>query len=495
MKGLKGYHTPSINQLIAAYGNDIVNVSTGTGFGINLTGSEDVEFENFLGSLFFQNFTDTPRSFNGTAWSREHLAKVPLSKYIKAHTDNRLYLAYLKIGSLEFPSRVWYSDLPINDTIQWGYEQKTNLSTTAGSNRVTSALAGFKTYDLEVGDPFFITSGADAGEYRIKEIESDLSLRLNDYNGQDVVLTTTATDVSYWAGGNFFDVRRDDGDYLTWIESAFNQMLCFKRETLHRYNGSSLAEVRNAPGTTSGRSVAKIRDWVIYFYGASQHETGFYAYDSTEGYKISNPIQKYIDGIDLTVTPIAWREGNLYRCYVGDINNTNYGISVNDAVISYDYDAKAFSVDPIADVVKVATEFRSGGSKVSFIGTDDDQVMQTHLGNTLNGSPINWRVDTKALYPEGTDWNNTFTKVRVISENANGVKVFYRRRLTPWDSDTNFLPLGDIRHEMQEFKVPEEKNRASGIEYRFQGVSSTEPVALIKKYSTFYRKETTVLGQ
>ena len=493
MRGLKGYNTPTINHLIAAYGNGFLNVSSGLGFGIPLTTTNNVEFENFLQTLFFQNYADTPLTYNGSVWSRQHVSKVPLSKYLKTWGE-RMYLAYIKIANAEYPSRIWYSDLPINDTIQWGYEQGTNLTTTAGSNLVGSANAGFKTYDLEIGDPFFITSGSDQGQYRIKEIISDQQVTLNDYNSAATTLTTTATGVSFWAGGNWFDVSRDDGDFITWIESNFNQLIIFKRDTLYRYNGSTFSQVKDAPGTTSGRSVVNIRDWTIYFYGASEHETGFYAYDSTEGYRISNSIAKYINGIDLSITPVAWREGNLYRCYVGNISNTDYNISVNNAVISFDYDSKAWSIDPIADIVKVATEFRSGSTKVSFIGTDDSQVMQTHLGNTLNGEPIVWNADTKAIFPSGTDWNNTFTKVRVISENASGVKLLYKRRLAPFNSDNNFMPLGDIRNEMQEFYFPEDKNRSSGVEYRVQGTSTTEPVAVIKKISTFYRKETSVLG-
>lgn len=491
--GLHGYNTTTTNQLIAAYGNDIVNVSTGLGYGVNLSSTNNVEFENFLGSLFFQNLSDTPLSFNGTDWTRQHVSKLPLSKYLKSWNE-RMYLGFVRIGSTNYPSRVWYSDLPINDTIQWGYERGTNLVTTAGSNRVKSANAGFKAFNVKVGDPFFILSGVDAGEYRVQELISDLELNLADYNGNAVTLKATATGISYWAGSNYFDVGRDDGDFITWIDSNFNQLIVFKRDSLYRYNGSSLARIKDAPGTTSGRSVVNIKDWTIYFYGASGEETGFYAYDSTEGYKISNGIQKYIDGMNLATPQIAWREGNLYRCYVGDITNTNCNISISDAVVTLDYDAKSWSVDPIADTVVAAAEFRSGNTKVAFIGTDDSQVHQTPMGNTFNGAPVSWKFDTKSLYPTGTNWSNTFTKARIISENANGVKVSYRRRLAPFNSDDNFTPLGDIRHEMQELTFPEGKNQSSGVEYRFQGISTTEPVAVIKKNSTFYRKETIVLN-
>ena len=491
---MNGFNTASQNQLIGAYGNDIIKVSTNTGFGVNITTTEKIRFDNFLASLFFQNYTDTPLTYNGTVWTRKHVGKVPLAKYLKAWKE-RMYFGFIKIGSTEYPSRVWYSDLPINDTIQWGYERGTNLTTTAGSNLVGSAFAGFKTYDLEIGDPFFITSGSDIGEYRIKEIIQDQQVTLNDYNGTATTLTTTATGVSFWAGGNWFDVSRDDGDFLTGLASNFNQLIIFKRESLHRYNGSSTDQVRNTPGTTASDSIVNIRDWTIYFFGGGRRETGFYAYDGTEGFKISNGIQKYIDGIDsgAHVTIVGWREGNLARFYVGDITNTNYNISILKAVITFDYDSKAWSVDPIGKVIENATEFRQGGVKTSFIA-DPDEVFETPSGYTFDGTPVKWTFTIKPIYPEGTAWNNTFTKLQIISENANGVKVSYRRRFQPLNSDDNFTPLGDIRNDNQFFIYPEDKNRSSGVELRFDGISSTEPVALIKKLTQYYRKETTFVN-
>ena len=487
MLGLKGFHTPAINSLIGAYGNGFVNVVTGTGFGVPLTSTNNVEFENYLQSLFFQNYVDIPLSFNGTVWSRKHCGKVPLSKYIKANSDSRLYLGYIKIGSVEYPSRIWYADLPINDTIVWGYEQGTNLTTTATSNLVGSANSGFKGYDLETGDPFFITSGSDMGEYRIREIISDQQVTLNDSNANATTLTTTATDVSFWAGGNWFDVSRDDGDFLTALESNFNQLIVFKRESLYRYNGSSIDQVKGAPGTTFNRSVFNLRAWTVYFFGGGPKETGFYAYDSTDAYKISNGIQKYIDGINLANNPVGWKEGNLGRWYVGDIDNTDYGISIDKAVVTLDYDSKAWSIDPIAHIIDSATEFRSGNTKTSFIA-DSDEVFETPFGNTFDGTPITFSFTTKPTYPSGTNFNNTFTRLQVISQNAQGIKVSYRRLLAPLDSDDNFTPLGDIRHDSQWFTYPEDKNQCSGVEIKFDGISTTESTAIIKKLSQGFIK-------
>ena len=140
MNGLFSLNKINQDLLLAAYVNDIVNVTTGLGYGLALNPSYPVETENFLGSLFFQNYFNTPKTFNGTAWSYQHVDEVPLSKYIK-QWQSRLYLGFIKIGSTEYPSRIWYSDLPVNDTIQWGFEYGTDMSIIAGDNRVTTNLA------------------------------------------------------------------------------------------------------------------------------------------------------------------------------------------------------------------------------------------------------------------------------------------------------------------------------------------------------------------
>lgn len=492
MNGLGSLNKINQDVLVAAYGNDIVNVLTGAGYGLALDPGYQVEFENFLGSLFFQNYNDRPRTFDGTTWSYQHVAKLPLSRYIK-QWSSRLYLGFIKIGSVEYPSRVWYCDLPVNDTVQWGYEYGTDLQTYTQQNRITTTFARFKTYNIKRGDPFFILTGADAGQYSVKEVESETAIRLADYNGNDIVLTTSGTGITYWVGGNWFDVERDDGDFVTWVTHNFEQLLIFKRDSVHRYNGTSQVQVKGAPGTTSGRSVINNKDWTAWFHGGLRDQTGFYAYDSTSGNKISNGIQKYVDGIEpgMYTRIVGWREGQLLRWYVGTISNPDYKLVVENAVITMDYASQAWSVDPLADVIEAATEFRQGGTKSAFIA-NDTQVFQTPLGNKFNLSPIPFSFEIGSIYPSGTDYSNTFTRVQIISENAAGIKVFYRRRLKPFDSDLEYKPLGSIQSESTWLYFPEEANQSSGIDYRFEGISTTEPTAVIKKTKTFYVKGTTI---
>lgn len=493
VNGLKGLSLATgANTLIAAYGNDFINLATGNGYGKVLTSNQNVEFESFLQSLFFQNYTETPLSFDGTVWSRQHCGKVPLAKYIKKFND-RLFLGYVKVAGVEYPSRCWYSDLAKNNTITWGYETGTNLSTIANNPLVSSANAGFKGYNIKRGDPFYITSGSDQGEYRVQSISDDQQIVLTQ------PMTTTASGISYWCGGNWFDVARDDADFVTWLgDNNFfftPQMLIFKRDSLHRYDGQRRVQVQGAVGTTSGRSVINMHELTIYFHGSSGILTGFYAYDGREAVKISAPIENHIAGINsgAYTSIVSWRERDLYRAYVGNIVNNDKGINILGAVVTWDYNAKAWSIDPINDVITVATDFRQAGIKQVYLGTNADKILITPSGNDFNGASIPWSFDSTVYYPAGTQVINTFTRVQIFHENAEGVTVKYQLHLTPFKSDDNFDGLGSLTGERTEFYIPPNHNKASGIKLRFIGMDSQKATALIKKISIFYRKETILL--
>jgi hypothetical protein len=96
-----------------------------------------------------------------------------------------------------------------------------------------------------------------------------------------------------------------------------------------------LKQVKDVPGTASHRSIVNIRGYTIYFHGGLEDKTGFYLYDGVTSQQISRPIQPYIDGITSTNydNVVAWREGDEYRAYVGDIaydqsNNQAFKIRV-----------------------------------------------------------------------------------------------------------------------------------------------------------------------
>ena len=196
---------------------------------------------------------------------------MPRARYVKT-VGNKLYLADLTYASTNFRSRIWNSNLPKNNDIQWGYDTGTSLTQTARSKTVSNSTSttGFITYGIKTGDPFFITTGSNAGEYTVDTVDSEYQITLFEE------MKNSVTGSTFWVGSNFLDTRTNDGDYIRGLGENDNKLLIFKRESLHTYDEKQLRQVRDVPGTTSHRSIINLRENTYYF-----HDTGIYQFDGT----------------------------------------------------------------------------------------------------------------------------------------------------------------------------------------------------------------------
>lgn len=475
------------NVLLAAYGNDVVNMATGLGYGVNLVNQNDVNFATFLDHVFLQNYGNRPRTFNGTSWVYNNVRRTPYSKYLHPYAE-RMYLFNVKIPDINqsFESRVFYSDLPSgNNEIQWGIEWGTNGATTQNASRLVSTNAGFRTYGIKVGDPLFIVSGNQIGKYTVARIGGDQILEITGTFKQ------TESNIQFWVGGNWFDVRTNDNDVGMWLGENSDRLLCFKQDALFRRGapGSPLQQVKGAPGTSSGRSVVNIgKGMTIYFYGANKDSTGFYLYDGNDFTKISNAVQPFIDGISTSNygSVVAWSEGSLYRAWIGNLSNSNssnnaFNVSMTNAVFTYDTITGAASIDPISDQVVASILYRESGKRKTFIANAASKVFETPSGNSFDTANIPFYFETYPYYPRGTDVRSEFTKVRIVSRDANGVGVYFKRWGNPFNVDEDWEPLGTIRGDTTELTFKNKVSEMCGIQFRFEEISTGENTAVIEE--------------
>lgn len=495
--GLGGLNTSSgTNKLIAGFTNDLIDVDAGTGFGLNLTSTNNCEFDSMLDSLFFQNFNHTPLTYNGSVWTNKHVKHTPIAKYLKEF-DERMYLGHVKINSTTYASRVMYSGLPTIDsagnyTINWEFQSGINGVIVANTNRFTAANAGFKTYGIKVGDPLTIESGANAGVYTVSRISDDQRIDVLE------TFTTAQSSVTYWVGSNWFDVRTDNSDTLKGISENSSNLLLYKTDTLHRFNKSTLKKVRG-PGTSSGRSIVHFpeKDINIYFHGSIKDRTGFYLYNGVESINISGAIQPFIDAISATnySLVVGWGEGDVYRAYVGDIDNENssndaYNISDNKVVLSYSISDNKWSIDPISDNIKCAGTMREDNQLKVFFGNDSSEVFITPSGYSFDGDPIRFAYETKVIYPRGSEIVNFFTRLKIIARDSARVSVSYKLWGTPFDVDQSWNGLANLTRDMSDIEIPRKHSRASGIQLRFEEYGTVEPVPTIEKITVFSTADT-----
>lgn len=509
--GLIGYNQSggsATNKLLAGFVNDIVDVTAGTGFGLAISSTNDIEFAAWLDRIFMQNYSTSPKTFNGTVWSREYVGRTLLSKYLYP-LKSRMYLAYCSFDSpqapldtgsnaITFPSRIFYSDLFQGNTLTWGIEWGRNGSTISNTSIFEVTTTGgtlvqdFQATGIKIGDPLFITNGnaqlTSDKPYFVTSIVSPYRLLV------DRLFPVTATGQHFWVGSNWLDVSTDDGDYLTGLGENDDKLLVFKQFSLYRYNQVSLQKVKDAPGTTYSRSVVNIGDLTLYFHGSNinTRKTGFYAYNGGKSSLISRGIQPYIDGIAASGyrSIVAWREGTKYRGYVGTITNTPRNISVTNGVCTLDTAGGQWSIDPITDTVTARGKWVQSSAEKWFIGTNDNQVMETASGNSHNGTDISWALEKGVKYPSTSSVANTYTRVQVTSRDAKGVQVLYKLIGTPADDDDQWTGLGEIQHNQQEFNVPIDNNYGRGINFRFAERGQRANVMQIQKIVGFYIPQT-----
>lgn len=503
VNGIIGYNKQgsSLNRLLAAYGNDVVNVSTGLGYSLNLTSTLAVDFKVFLDRVFFQNYSELPKTFNGTAWTTKHVGRTMLAKYQRPY-KNRMFLANCKFpgpqapldidgNAITFPSYMFHSDPYSGGELTWGIEWGQNGVTTVGSNLFQ--LSGFPVQDfvahnIKVGDPLFITNGNTLlaqQPYTVAAI-TPYTLTINE------TFPVSASNLHYWVGRNWIPVADGDNDQIMGLEEnkAVDRLLPFKLFSLWYYTGSALRSASDRFGTPSSRSILTYAGYTYYFHGSNSKVTGIYRSDSVSTKKISRGLDPYFAGMSDGNFPfvVGWVEGEELRWFIGDISNPNYDISITKAVVTYNTTTGSWDVSPIADNITCSTEFKQGSALSSFVGTDAGRVLNMGNGYSFNGSPINMSCDTKVYYPSGSDTINQYQKVQVIGRNCRGIKLYYKL----WDDrngnvDDNWNFLGEVQADKSEFTFPAVHQNAAGLQYRYMEEGILENDFLIEKTETFFR--------
>lgn len=497
--GLVGHNrsASNINKLLAAFGNDVVDMSTDTGYGLNLAGNK-VEFETFLDRVFMQDYDHIPVTYNGAinTWTQEYVARTMISRYIKKY-KSKMYLGNCKFpsdgpldkdnGAIVFPSRVFFSDLFVGNNLTWGIEWGRNGKSYLDTNifEVANPIKqNFKTSGIKIGDPLFITNGDSkltTKPYLVARVEpTRLYLTEN--------LPATDTDLHFWVGSNWFDVETDDNDEITGFGKNSTNFLISKLTSLWVYNGSQLRQVSDAVGTSSHRSIINKGGYTYYFHGSRPKISGVYRFDGVTSSKVSRAVDPYVRGMSTTnyTEVTAWQEGDELRWYIGDLDNTNYNIDMDKAVMSLNTITNAIDVSPVADEITCSTTYRTVNQEDTYCGTGDAQVLKMDTGNSHNTTPIRLRVETKVYYPAGTDMINDIERIQIIGRQTRGLKVGYKLWNDPYGVDDTYKGLGECSDDRSEFTIPDSHNQASGISFEFSEMGTLENDTFLEKIIIFY---------
>lgn len=517
--GLVGYNRKysAVNKLFAAFGNDIIDTSVGTGYGLNLTAGNKVSFLNFLDTVFLQNYSEIPKTYDPDLdrWTSRYVGRTLRSKFQYAF-KSKIYLGNsqfsnpqmpldINTNQLKFPSRVFYSDFYTGQSpfssLTWGVAWGRNGKTTAGSPffEVENTISGlplvtdFVASNIKVGDVLFITNynaatpqNPSTKGYLVQSIESPYRLVL------DQPFLATTTGLNFWVGQNWFDVGSDDNDEVTGFGENSGRLIIFKLFSLWAYTGSSLGKVEDSLGTSSQRSVINKKTYTYYFHGSHPLVSGIYRYDGVSSTKISRAIDPFIEGMDTTnySEVVAWEEGEELRFFLGDLTNNNDNISMTNAVATFNTVTNAWDVSPIADVITDSTTYiftAANHERDTYLGTSDNQVLRAAYGYNFNGAPIPAKIETKAYYPAGSEVINEFPVIQIIGKRLAGMKASYRLWDNPDKIDDQATGLGELRADRNELELSSKHNQASGISIILEENGVLENDWLIEKITIFYK--------
>ena len=480
-----------VDKILAFAGTDAYvwdGGTTWTAQSRSYSASQLFETERFLDQLFEVNgLTDVPENYDGATWSQtRNITDMPKSKFIKEYAV-RLFLFNLNlpVGG-NFPSRIWFSDLPVNNAITWGFESGTDLASTAASATVTSAGGAFQTRNIKVGDPFFIVGGNNDGEYEVQSVNSQTSITLTK------TVTNTNTNQSFWVGGNYFDVARDNSDVGMGLGKNSDRILFFKRFSLWKFlkgdtdESDSLIEIKGVPGTVSHRSITNVRDWTFYW-----SDTGLWRCNGVTSQLMSNSMQEIVDGIDPTSLDdiVGWSVGDrIVKMFLGDINNTTTGLVINKCVYCYDAFSNASWVEEYDDTIRASVKWIESSALKNFIFSSDGEVFQSENGNAYNGNAFPMEVETYFYFPIAPEVSINFTRFKIYTEHGREINTQFKLAYFDGriDDDWRRLHLKDKTEHEQEWRVPETENRAAGFALKFIESEATNARPVIERVAAYY---------
>ena len=296
---------------------------------------------------------------------------------------------------------------------------------------------------------------------------------------------------------NNFDVDSDDADVIKGLAVNADRLLIFKENSLYRYDTNSLYKVPGCPGTISNRSIGNILGHTIYL-----HSTGLWRYDGTSSTLVSRKIKELIDGISTKnfANACHYVRGDHYYVYVGDVNNSVTGFTVDKCEIDYDVAKNVFTWKSLTKEPLIYSEFRDDRSNITYddatityndanitynglvsserriyFGATDGAVYHKDTGGNYDGEDISFTVVTKDYYlNDPSIWKLLQHVIIYVSKGGKGITVQAKVDDKDWitlgrvDSEQKRLVFPDgTRCKRVKFRILE---KSSGDRFAFEGI-------------------------
>lgn len=281
------------------------------------------------------------------------------------------------------------------------------------------------------------------------------------------VVTTNNT---ITGGTAFIQVSPQDGEKITGLTRHARALLVFKNNHIYRIfsiNSTDPDPTINV-GTYSQESIIEGKDGISY-----HHPTGFYnfVFDG-EQKEISRPIIDVIKAIPRSYyeSISGWVDDDHKYWSIGDI--TLDGIAFTNVVCRYTISTQVWTLYSYGTEIRSAALYDNGTDLIQLVGDDDGNVLKFDVGNTDNGTPIYYDLQTHWMtFTASKVTGKTFSELATLHENAKGSNISYQLDI---DKGSQWRAVSQIKKDLQQVDTIDAKDFIR-IRFRFAGNSSGTP--------------------
>jgi hypothetical protein len=213
-------------------------------------------------------------------------------------------------------------------------------------------------------------------------------------------------DTSSWLTTNFIDVAKDDGQEITGIKVLADRLVVYKTRSVYNlfYTGDTDipfilpggGKTNSSVGCIAPDSIQEVNNGHVFL----SHD-GFYFFDGSNAYKISDRITTTLLGFNTTrfyqAVSLVQRDKNRYMCALPDSGETD-----NSKVLVWDYFNNAWSVYDGINASAMATVYENGDEERIYFGDYGGFAYRADNGTNDNPAGVETAVD--AYY--WTNWRH-----------------------------------------------------------------------------------------
>jgi len=425
------YYINNSNQWIPLSGN-----------GTNIPGGI-FDYAYAEGCVFLVNFNSPNRYINKdgvtvttSTTGGGHLFNTPPASRINFY-KNRLYLADFTYGGVRYPNTILRSSYPMGIICLLNEDKALAVSGTEiklTETKYIYADSGTNTYDVYRGNTLITTiTVTTVNEDSVVAtwsgtpnlLASDELWIAGTFTGSKVFRwinnpSTTGRDVKQY---DTFKLSGGENDAITVLTNIGNVMFAANKNAMISWNDYTLENFDLDVGCVSKKGYVKMLG-TMYFL----HYTGIYATTGGVPKLISNKIEKYITGATKLgkESSAAGKKGRNIFFTLGDVTLYHPDGSVDkilkDVCAEFNMIQENWFIHTNVKASEFATFVESTDSgRLEFTDTTGNKAVKEFLvGETDDGDPIHFRVDTHKITTQPTNFEYSSKLIALLTEVERG---------------------------------------------------------------------------